>query len=117
MPWAGRCNKKSLKRVKMELAKLIMGCSLFFIGVCIVASGLYIILRKEYQEALKTLTRQSPKLAGKSPIEDVVKPLAQTSVQLMETVNKLIQTAVGTGAFLCMLGSGLCILAYWMVSN
>lgn len=101
----------------MQLVKLIMGCSLFFIGVCIVASGLYIILRKEYQEALRTLTKQSPKLAGKSPIEDVIKPLAQTSVQLMETVNKLIQTAVGTGAFLCMLGSALCLLAYWMVSN
>lgn len=80
-------------------------------------SGLYIILRKEYQEALRTLTSESPKLVGKSPIEEIVTPLAQSSIQLMETVNKLIQTAVGAGAFLVMFGSGLCVGAYWMVSN
>ncbi|HEX2913989.1 MAG TPA: hypothetical protein VH186_24505 [Chloroflexia bacterium] len=101
----------------MQIVKIIMGCIFFLMGFFTVASGLYIILRKEYQEALKTLAQQSPKLAGKSPIEDVVTPLAQSSVQLMETVNKLIQTAVGVGAFLCMLGSGLCILAYWMIAN
>jgi hypothetical protein len=101
----------------MEMVKLGMGILLFILGVFTTISGLYIILRKEYQEAIKTLSSQSPRLAGKSPVEDIVKPLAQTSVQLMETLNKLIQTAVGVGAFLCLLGSGLCILAYWMISN
>lgn len=101
----------------MELVKLIMGSILFIMGLFTATSGLYIILRKEYQEALKTLTVQSPRLASKSPVEELVTPLAQTSVQLMETVNKLIQTAVGAGAFLCMLGSLLCVLAYWMIAN
>lgn len=101
----------------MQIIKLIMGSAMFGLGFFTAMSGLYIIMRKEYQEALKTLASQSPKLAGKSPVEDIVKPLAQSSVQLMETVNKLIQTAVGVGAFLCMLGSGLCLLAYWMIAN
>lgn len=101
----------------MQIVKLAMGCIFFLLGLFTATSGLYIIMRKEYQEALKTLTKQSPRLAGKSPVEDVVIPLAQSSVQLMETVNKLIQTAVGVGAFLCMLGSALCMMAYWMISN
>ncbi len=101
----------------MQTIKLIMGACVFLFGIFAAASGLYIIMRKEYQEALKTLAAQSPKLVSKSPVEDLVKPIAQSSVQLMETVNKLIQTAVGVGAFLCMLGSGLCVLAYWMISN
>jgi|SRR5690242_5582192 hypothetical protein len=101
----------------MEIVKLVMGCVFFLIGLFMVVSGLYIILRKEYQEAVKTLTQQSPRLAGKSPVEDIVTPLAQSSVQLMDTVNKLIQTAVGVGAFLCMLGAALCLAAYWMISN
>jgi hypothetical protein len=101
----------------MQTVKLVMGAIVFLLGIFTAASGLYIIMRKEYQEALKTLTLQSPKLINKSPVEDLVKPLAQTSVQLMDSVNKLIQTAVGVGTFLCILGSGLCVLAYWMVSN
>lgn len=101
----------------MQTLKLVMGSVMFLLGLFTATSGLYLILRKEYQEALKTLAAQSPKLVSKSPVEDIVKPLAQTSVQLMEVVNKLIQTAVGVGAFLCMLGSSLCIMAYWMVSN
>ena len=101
----------------MQIVKLVMGSLLFLLGVFTTVSGLYIILRKEYQDALKTLASQSPKLAGKSPVEDLVKPLAQSSVQLMETLNKLIQTAVGVGAFLCILGTTLCTLSYWMISN
>jgi len=101
----------------MQTVKLIMGGSMFLLGIFVAICGVYIIMRKEYQEALKTLAMQSPKLINKSPVEDLVKPLAQSSVQLMESVNKLIQTAVGVGAFLCMLGSLLCILAYWMISN
>lgn len=101
----------------MQAVKIVMGCLIFILGVIASLCGLYIILRKEYQEAVRTLSSQSPKLAIKSPMEELVKPLADTSVQLMETLNKLIQTAVGVGAFLCLLGSGLCILGYWMISN
>ena len=101
----------------MEIVKLVMGCALFGLGLFTALSGLYIILRKEYQEAIRTLASNSPKLAAKSPVSDMVGSLADSSVRLMETVNRLIQTAVGVGAFLCMLGSGLCLLAYWMISN
>jgi hypothetical protein len=94
-----------------------MGILVFLLGLFSSLSGLYIIMRKEYQEAVKTLSSQSPKLAGKSPVDDLVVPLAQSSVQLMETLNKLIQTAVGVGAFLCLLGTSLCLVAYWMISN
>ncbi len=101
----------------MEIIKLIMGSTIFLLGIFVSISGLYIILRREYYEAVKTLAGDAPKLVNKSPVEDLVKPLAASSVQLMETVNKLIQTAVGVGAFLLMIGPGLCVVAYWMVSN
>ena len=101
----------------MLAVKVVMGCLLFLLGLFSALSGLYIILRREYQEAVKTLSSQSPKLATKSPLDDIVKPIAQSSVQLMEALQRLIQTAVGVGAFLCVLGSGLCMLGYWMISN
>lgn len=101
----------------MELVKVLMGGIVFIIGLFTSLSGLYLILRKEYQEAIKTLTAQTPKISGKSAVDEVVTPLAQASSQLLDTVNKLVQTAVGTGAFLCLLGAALCVVAYWMVSN
>jgi hypothetical protein len=32
-------------------------------------------------------------------------------------VNQLIRTAVGVGAFLCMLGIGVCAAAFWLTTK
>jgi hypothetical protein len=101
----------------MQIVKLVMGSILFLLGLFTAISGLYIILRKEYQEAVKTLTSQSPKLVSKAAVEEIAVPVLNSSAQLLDTLNKLVQTATGAGAFLALLGSSLCVVGYWMISN
>lgn len=92
-----------------------MACVLFLLGVAMIVSGFVIIVAKEYQETLRTLSAQTPKLSGKALTDPTVVAAIDGTARLLQTVTQLIQTAVGVGAFLCLLGVGVCGVAFWMV--
>lgn len=52
--------------------QLIMAGVLFLVGIVMIGSGLFIILAKEYQETLSTLSAQASKLTGKAVTENAV---------------------------------------------
>ena len=91
-----------------------MACLLFLVGIAMIVSGFFIIVAKEYQETLKVLSAQTPKLAGKALTDQTVIAAIDGTTRLLQTVTTLIQTAVGVGAFLCLLGVGICGIAFWM---
>ncbi|HEY0735477.1 MAG TPA: hypothetical protein VGD69_11275 [Herpetosiphonaceae bacterium] len=95
--------------------QLIMASLFFLVGLFMIASGLFIILAKEYQETLRTLSAQAPKLTSKTFTDEAVAVLDGTT-RLLEVVTRLIQTAVGVGAFLCILGLIICGVAFYMTT-
>ncbi len=96
--------------------QLVMAALLFVIGIVMIASGLFIILAKEYQETMRALSAQAPKLAGKAASEGTVLAALDGTTRLLGAVTKLIQTAVGVGAFLCLLGLVVCGTAFYMAT-
>lgn len=94
--------------------EVVMAAILFFMGVVMILAGLMIILAREYQDTMKLLTAQTPKLAGKSITDQTVVAAIDGTTRLLDAVKGLIQTAVGVGSFLCLLGVGVCGLAFWM---
>ena len=42
-------------------------------------------------------------------------PVIDASTKLVEAVTQLIRTAMGVGAFLCLIGVAMCALAWWMI--
>jgi hypothetical protein len=101
----------------MTEIKIGMSIVMFAIGTLTVVAGLFIVLAKEYQETLKVLSSQSTRISGKALTDEGISPILQGTSQLLESVNKLVQTAVGVGAFLCLFGIGVCGLAFWMISQ
>ncbi|HJZ50497.1 MAG TPA: hypothetical protein VKE41_25170 [Roseiflexaceae bacterium] len=96
--------------------QIMMTVVLFIAGVAILLSGLVIIMTREYQEAMRALTNQSTRLSGKA-IGDVIMPAAiEGASQLLDSITRLIQTAMGIGAFLCLLGTIICGISFWMLS-
>lgn len=87
---------------------------LFAMGIVMIISGLLIILAKEYQETMRLLSAQTPKLAGKAITDQTVLAAIDGTTRLLDAVKGLIQTAVGVGAFLCLFGVAVCGLAFWM---
>ena len=96
--------------------QISMTVILFLAGIAILISGLLIIMTREYQEAMRALSNQSTRLSSKA-IGDVVVPGAlEGATQLLDSITRLIQTAMGTGAFLCLLGTIICGISFWMLS-
>lgn len=100
----------------VSTVQLVMAGLLFLVGIIMIASGMFIILAKEYQETMRTLSAQAPKLAGKAATEGAVLAALDGTTRLLAAVTKLIQTAVGVGAFLCLLGLIICGAAFYMVT-
>ena len=96
--------------------EVVMAGILFFIGIVMIVAGLLIILAKEYQDTMKLLSAQTPKLAGKAVTDQTVLAALDGTTRLLDAVKGLIQTAVGVGAFLCLFGVLVCGLAFWMAT-
>lgn len=96
------------------MIQLVMAAVLFVVGVVMIVAGLFIILAREYQETMKLLSTQAPKLAGKAITDQTVLAAIEGTTRLLDSVKGLIQTAVGVGAFLCLFGVAVCSLAFWM---
>jgi hypothetical protein len=101
----------------MTVVRTIMGLLLFLLGAISLLVGLGIILSREYLEALRSLTRESSNLGTKAAQDAAFLPLLAGASNLVESVTKMVQTALGVGVFLCLLGAGLCTLAFWMLGQ
>ena len=82
-----------------------------------IVAGLFTILAKEYQQTLRLLASHSTKLSGKAITEEGLGPILDGMSRLLDAVRRLIATAVGVGAFLCLLGIGMAILGYLMFTG
>ena len=96
--------------------QIIMTVVLFLAGVAMLISGLKIITTREYQETMRVLSNQSTRLTGKAIIDISMQSALEGTSQLLTSITRLIQTAIGTGAFLCLLGTIVCAISFWMLS-
>jgi hypothetical protein len=96
--------------------QVLMSVILFALGLTSCIAGLWTILARQYQQALKRISAQSAKVSSKALTEAGLAPLIQSMSSLVEAINQLIRTSVGVGVFLCLAGVVLCIVAFWMLS-
>jgi len=100
-----------------ENIQLGMAIILFIAGLVMVISGMLIIMTREYQETMRVLSNQSTRLSGKALSDIGVQAALEGTSQLLESVTRLVQTAIGTGVFLCLLGTLICGASFWMLST
>ena len=99
-----------------ETIQIIMAIVLFLAGMTMIISGILIIMTREYQETMRVLSNQSTRLSGKAITDIGVQPALEGAAQLLASVTRLVQTAIGTGAFLCLLGTLICGTSFWMLT-
>jgi hypothetical protein len=92
-----------------------MAFAMFGLGTLSCLAGLWTLLAREYQQALKGMPAQSSRLHARALTEVGVVPVIDASARLVEAVNQLVRTAMGVGAFLCMVGVAMCLIAYYML--
>jgi hydrogenase-4 membrane subunit HyfE len=99
-----------------QTIQIVMAVVLFIAGMVMIISGLLIIMTREYQEAMRVLSNQSTRLSGKAITDLGVQPALEGTAHLLESITRLVQTAIGTGAFLCLLGTLICGISFWMLT-
>lgn len=97
-----------------QLIQMTMVVVLFAAGLVLLGSGLWIILTREYQDTMRMLSTQSSRVSSKSLSDLTIQPALEGASQLMDSITRMIQTALGMGAFLCVLGSLLCAASLWL---
>ena len=100
----------------VKTVQLSMATILFLMGASAIAMGLWTILAREYQQTLRGISAQSARVNSRALTEAGFIPLVEASARLIEAVNSLIRTAVGVGAFLCLIGTGLCLAGFWITT-
>jgi hypothetical protein len=92
-----------------------MAVAMFALGMLACVAGMWTILAREYQQTLRGISAQSNRLHTRALTETGVVPVIDASARLVEAINQLIRTAMGVGAFLCLIGLALCLAALWAV--
>ncbi len=95
--------------------RLVMASCLFGLGMLSALAGLWTILAREYQQAMRGLSRQSTRIATEALAEKRIPETIQATANLVQAVTQLVRTATGVGTLLFMAGLGTCYLAYSMM--
>ena len=98
-----------------ETIKLSMAASMFILGLISCAAGLWTILGREYQAALKGLSAQATRLGARALGDAAIGPILDSAARLIEAISQLVRTAIGVGVFLCISGLLVCLAAFWML--
>jgi hypothetical protein len=103
----------------MMITDLQIGMSvvLFALGLCSCVAGLWTMLSRKYQQALKSISSQSAKVSSKALTDIALAPLLDGLSGLVKSIDQLVRTSAGVGAFLCLAGVVLCVTGFWMLST
>lgn len=93
---------------------LLMAAALFFLGMCTLAMGLFVLVTRTMNKDIKSISAHASKLMQKG-IADELAGLASNASSLLETISQLVRTAAGVGIFVTALGLGMMAAAYWIV--
>lgn len=94
----------------------VMALCVFLLGLCSCVSGLWMILSRQYQKVLKSISAQSARVSSKAVTDAGLAPLIRAMSGLVEAIDKLVRTSIGVGVFLCLAGVILCLASFWMLS-
>lgn len=93
---------------------LVMGAAMFFLGMCTLTIGLFVLLTRTMSKDIKNISNTATKMVQKGIAEDV-SALVSNATALLDTVSTLVRTAAGVGIFMTALGLGMMAAAYWVV--
>jgi len=86
----------------------------FVLGVVFLIAGLRKLLAREFVPAAKALAVQSARIGQKGLKEDI-SMISQSAAQLLDSVNRMVRTSSGVGAFLIIVGMFFLVSSYYIV--
>ena len=101
--------------VEPDTFRFIIAAVLFVLGLVCFISGLRLTFAREYSDGMKELMAQSTRVGRRGVTVHSFAPVIDATSRLIDSVAKLVRTAFGMGAFLCLLGMSLCLVSAWIL--
>lgn len=92
----------------------IFAYTLFLFGLTFIAAGFWRLLAIGLNAQAKALSAQTIRIGQKALSEDITR-VTQAAQQLLESVNNLLRTSAGIGAFLIFVGLLMLTASYVIV--
>lgn len=97
--------------ISEEHFRFTFALSLFLLGLTFIAAGFWKLLAFGLTAQAKTIATQSAKISAKALSDDIAR-VTQSASQLADSVNNLLRTSAGVGAFLILVGLLLFTASY-----
>tara|TARA_Y100000031_G_C7954200_1_gene262921 strand:+ start:156 stop:467 length:312 start_codon:yes stop_codon:yes gene_type:complete len=100
--------------ITLENIRLLIPIAQLIFSAVFLVAGLRKLLAKEFTPAARALASQSARI-GQKGLRQNVSSISQTASALLNSVNQLVRTSAGVGAFLVLVGLFFMVSAYWIV--
>ena len=100
--------------ITLENIRLLIPIAQLIFSAIFLVAGLRKLLAKEFTPAARALASQSARI-GQKGLRQNVSSISQTASALLNSVNQLVRTSAGVGAFLVLVGLFFMVTAYWIV--
>ena len=97
--------------ISPDYFRSLFAYSIFLFGLVFIGAGFWRLMAFGLNAQAKTLALQTVRLSQKAISDDITR-VAQATQQLLETVNNLVRTSAGVGAFLILIGLLLLTASY-----
>ena len=89
--------------ISPDYFRSVFAYSVFLFGLVFIGAGFWRLMAFGLNAQAKTLALQTTRL-GQKAISDDITRIAQATQQLLESVNNLLRTSAGIGAFMILIG-------------
>jgi len=96
--------------------QIIVAGALFLLGCVYVIIGTIVMIGRGYSGEVKALAASTAQLGQKGMAQEV-SGLVSSAADLVASINQLIKTGTGVGAFLICLGLLMLGAGYWIVQQ
>jgi hypothetical protein len=93
---------------------LVMAIAMFFLGMCTLILGMFILVSRGSGRSAKKLTAQAAMLLQKGIADDMA-GLVGNATALLDNLSAMVKTAAGVGIFLTTLGLSMMAGGYYIV--
>jgi len=102
--------------LSMNDMQILISTAVFALGCMCILLGALVLVSRGYSREVRAIAVHTAKL-GQKGVASEVAGLVNSASELVASINQLVRTANGIGAFLISLGLVMIVAAYWIVQQ
>ncbi len=100
----------------LQEMQLLIAAAVFLLGCLCILIGVFILLSRGYAREIRSMAVNTARIGQKGLAEEAT-GLVKSASDLVVSINQLVKTASGAGAFLIFTGMVMIAGAYWILSQ